>query len=613
MEPGTEPTQQGVRVAVSPASATVRSGETVGFEATVTGTETLQVSWEVEEGSAGGAVTADGIYSAPSREGTFHVRAVSVADPTKMARAAVTVKAPSTDEPPPPASPSIPPGTFAFPGCEGSGCGSAGGRGGTVHKVTSLADSGPGTLRACVQASGPRTCLFTVGGTIGLRSELNVNNPYLTIAGQTAPGGGVQLVGLFRGSYMFSVRTHDVTVRYVRFFNDANPPCDASSQGCGLVRVLPPAKQVVLDHVTVGYTQDESFSVFASAPPAPTNVTVSWMAALYPLADHPVGVSISGKDPATTTSMTDIDLHHNYFANLSHRLFSGGAKRARWAYNIVFNYQWYATRTGMGVVHDFVGNIYRCGNQSTCTRYPLTLGEWEHDWPAGTPSIYFHNNVWKDAAGRVKTAGDLSDADQWASMVYMVANSSVSADSRTPAPASYRRGAPMPAPATGSSIANGPAGPLSSFVVAADGSNLERAMLDAGAAGDSVRGTPYGPVGASRRLDCDGNLVDNVDGLLQRVYTEYLGGGNAAYAPPGGAKAPVRQTDICWAAGQCGIPSLAAGVACADADGDGMPDPWEARWGLDGRSAAGDDGANGKKLSAAYTNLELYLSGFMGF
>ena len=76
----------------------------------------------------------------------------------------------------------------AFPGAEGAGSTTPGGRGGRVLFVTTLADSGPGSFRSACEAEGPRIVVFRVAGTIALRSPINVRNPYLTIAGQSAPG-----------------------------------------------------------------------------------------------------------------------------------------------------------------------------------------------------------------------------------------------------------------------------------------------------------------------------------------------------------------------------------------------------------------------------------------
>src|SRR5713226_1624322 len=107
----------------------------------------------------------------------------------------------------------------AFPGAQGGGANSVGGRGGALYEVTNLNDSGTGSLRACVEASGPRTCIFRTGGTITLTSVLTISNPFITIAGQTAPGGGIQITGpgsVTAGDPSFYIRTHDVIMQYIR-------------------------------------------------------------------------------------------------------------------------------------------------------------------------------------------------------------------------------------------------------------------------------------------------------------------------------------------------------------------------------------------------------------
>ncbi len=84
----------------------------------------------------------------------------------------------------------------AFPGAQGGGAVSVGGRGGAVIEVTNLNDFGAGSLRACVLASGPRTCVFRVGGTINLLSMLRITTRYLTVAGQTAPSQNMVVIAI---------------------------------------------------------------------------------------------------------------------------------------------------------------------------------------------------------------------------------------------------------------------------------------------------------------------------------------------------------------------------------------------------------------------------------
>src|SRR5687767_12790460 len=100
----------------------------------------------------------------------------------------------------------------AFPGAEGGGMYSFGGRGGKVFVVTSLEDAGPGSLREACEAGGPRVVVFNVAGIIRLKDKIRIRAPYITLNGASAPGDGVCVAG-----NTVELETHDVVVRQMRF------------------------------------------------------------------------------------------------------------------------------------------------------------------------------------------------------------------------------------------------------------------------------------------------------------------------------------------------------------------------------------------------------------
>lgn len=146
----------------------------------------------------------------------------------------------------------------AFPGAVGHGRYASGGRGGAIIAVTSLADSGPGTLRACIDASGPRTCVFRVSGVIRWTTERPViSNPYITIAGQTAPGGGILIThagGKYGLTPLVVKNTHDVIIRHIRVRLDNRGETRASDSGI----IFEKSSNVIIDHVSVSWAEDES-------------------------------------------------------------------------------------------------------------------------------------------------------------------------------------------------------------------------------------------------------------------------------------------------------------------------------------------------------------------
>jgi autotransporter-associated beta strand protein len=141
--------------------------------------------------------------------------------------------------------------SLAFPTAEGFGANATGGRGGTVYHVTNLSDSGPGSLRyGADYASGPTTIVFDVGGTIRLQSTLFINNSNLTIAGQTAPGMGIEVVG-----NSVSISGSNEVVRYMRFrAGDSEASAQDSLSVSG-------GSNVIVDHVSASWGMDESLSV----------------------------------------------------------------------------------------------------------------------------------------------------------------------------------------------------------------------------------------------------------------------------------------------------------------------------------------------------------------
>ena len=161
----------------------------------------------------------------------------------------------------------------AFPSAEGFGAHAEGGRGGVVYHVVNLHDAGPGSLRACIEASGPRTCVFRVGGEISLQRTLAVTTPYLTIAGQTAPGSGILLRNApGNPGATLSIRTHDVIVRHLRI----RPGASAVASSIDALQIIRGAKDVIIDHASLSWSVDENLDMTSDKWLDPRNITVQW-------------------------------------------------------------------------------------------------------------------------------------------------------------------------------------------------------------------------------------------------------------------------------------------------------------------------------------------------
>ncbi|MEP6805343.1 MAG: polysaccharide lyase [Flavobacterium sp.] len=140
----------------------------------------------------------------------------------------------------------------AFPGAEGGGAFTPGGRGGKIFVVTSLEDSGKGTFREACEAVGARTIVFNVSGIIQLKNRISMRAPYVTIAGQTAPGDGICIAG-----ETLEIDTHDVIIRHMRFRRGAT---DVTRRDDALGGN--PIGNIIVDHCSVSWGLDENISLY---------------------------------------------------------------------------------------------------------------------------------------------------------------------------------------------------------------------------------------------------------------------------------------------------------------------------------------------------------------
>lgn len=281
---------------------------------------------------------------------------------------------------------------LAFPGAEGYGRFARGGRGGRVLHVTNLDDSGPGSLREAVEAEGPRTIVFDVSGRIVLKSRLIMRNGDLTIAGQTAPGEGVCLSNYNLGG----LGAKDLIVRYVRV-----RPGDTAGQtldGMGLAS----CDNAIVDHCSISWTQDESFSSRGAK-----NITLqrTLISEALNIAGHKKYEK--GKSHGFAASIGgDIgSFHHNLLAHCAGRNWSlaGSVDQANRHMgrldirnNVVFNWDHRTTDGGAKEVQ-FVNNYYKPGPASRVFHVLMPERKWVGAF--GPQDYYVMGNVMEGKYG----------------------------------------------------------------------------------------------------------------------------------------------------------------------------------------------------------------------
>jgi pectate lyase len=276
----------------------------------------------------------------------------------------------------------------AFPGAEGWGSTTPGGRGGKVIEVTNLNDAGPGSLRAAIDAEGPRIVVFRVSGTIALKSALFMFNPKITIAGQTAPGDGICL-----RNYELQICTQDVIVRYLRIRRGTESG-DKDGDGLDVCadprgrQVTPPAN-VMVDHCTVSWTCDEVINTWHGA----TNTTIQWC--IMSEALH--GALKPGHGFAATLGGVNTTYHHNLFANCPGRNPSIGGNNSfqtinlDFRNNVVFNYE-ERVIDGKPCSINFVNNYYKPGPETRNKDHIAKIDSPNYE-KIGIPKWYIAGNV----------------------------------------------------------------------------------------------------------------------------------------------------------------------------------------------------------------------------
>ncbi|MDB5524067.1 MAG: hypothetical protein JWM58_1830 [Rhizobium sp.] len=283
---------------------------------------------------------------------------------------------------------------LAFPGADGYGKFSQGGRGGAIVMVNNLKDSGPGSLRSCVEAEGPRNCIFTVGGIIHLKNPIVIkkSNSYLSILGQTAPGGGILLtvdqIDTSKDSYtpLIVKNAQDVIIRHIR----VRPHVPNWVKNVDALTVES-STRIYIDHISGSWATDENFNSHANT----TELTVANSLFGEGLNKHSK-CALLGSDPRIPQKITfwrnacvsnrDRNPDDNHFGGSCIDIINNVFFNARTEWGEVFS------QYPGGTPISFVGNFFKAGPSTEQTTYAIN---WNESESVDGPRIYQHDNeVW---------------------------------------------------------------------------------------------------------------------------------------------------------------------------------------------------------------------------
>ncbi len=471
----------------------------------------------------------------------------------------------------------------AFPGAEGYGRYTTGGRGGAVYHVTNLNDSGEGSFRWACEQKGPRTIVFDVDGTIHLKSELKLRNGNVTIAGQTAPGDGVCIA-----EYPFTISADNVIIRFMRFRPGnkniteemANSGACDGWDGLGAID----QKDIIVDHCSVSWSIDECLSFVGCS-----RTTVQWCIVSQSLVkghsklSHGYGGNWGGRKAS---------YHHNLLAHHTSRAPRLGPRpttqlkeQMDMRNNVIYNYSGEGCYGGEGMKVNIVNNVYIpgpgnkywSGSNSNKFKRLAAVGVRNNNYvatyPAYAPALHLVGKYYVD--GNYHYSDQNVTKDNWTDGVYSQITWSDWDDLANTAPKQAEMKKEIKAETPIEYVYTTTHGTTEAYtnVINYAGASLSRDELDKTIASEARTKTSRTASPASTGSGLDKGFINT-------------------------------QTDVKGLTGGDGWPKLNAGTAKTDTDGDGIPDEWEKANGLNP-----NDPTDGAKITAdGYSNLEHYIN-----
>lgn len=434
---------------------------------------------------------------------------------------------------------------YAFPGAEGFGRNTTGGRGGKVLFVTNLNDSGEGSFRAAVNESGPRYILFKVSGNIELKSRLNISNGNLTIAGQTAPGDGICIK-----DYPVVIDADNIIIRFLRFRmgDEAEQEADALESRFH--------KNIIIDHCSLSWSTDETATFYSNE-----NTTLQWCFITESLRNSVHGKGAHGYGGIWGGKRASF--HHNLLAHHDSRNPRLG-ERADESFaltdlvdlrnNVVYNWQGNSAYGGEAMNVNIVNCYYKPGPATTKTERIISIDKSKNE----DSEVY---DVW----GRFYIDGNYMEGsaratdNNWEYGVYNQFHHSYGE-----VPDEDKAAMRLPEPHDiENNVTTHSAQEAYEKVLDFGGASLSRDAVDARIA-EEVRTASYTYEGSN----------GSTNGIIDT------------------------QADV------GGWPSLESRDPARDTSGDGMPDEWKEKMKLDPEA----NNPNGNELSTAYDNIEVYMN-----